>query len=485
MIDLYDFQVEDIQKLHKQKSASIESEMGAGKTHEGIALDELWNPTAKKPTLIVAPLNTFDTWQEKYGLQAPSTDVVVIDRKDRDSFSKQIRLGHGDVFLMHYDAIRLMPELKAIEFEVIIADEAHRISNRNSLQTKALKKLKTNHKLAMSGTMTGDQPDTLWSVYNWLWPKYYTSYWRFRRHYCEEVQLWNAARQTYYSKVIGVKNADSLQEERDPWRVRHLKREQCCDHHPQGIMPYLPDKTYDTIYVDLSPTQRKFYNQMRNSMVAWVGEHENDALVAQIIIAQLTRLSQMALATPELVTKYKWGDCLNPKTGLWERKQIPYDKVQLKLPSSKIEACKGLVEDHANEQFLVFSSSKQTCYLAQQEFERCGIISEVLSGDTPQHQRDGMVRRFNRGDFQVFVGVIEAAAEGIDGLQQTCDKAIFLDRSWRTIKNKQAEDRLDRPGQKNATQIIDIIARDTVDSGKKQKLEMKWDWLRQMLGDIK
>lgn len=479
-IELYDFQNEDIEKLYKQKSASIESEMGAGKTHEAIRLDELWNPTVKKPTLIVAPLNTFDTWRDKYAIQAPSTDVITIDRKNREGFLAKLRLGRGDVFLMHYDALRLMPELQAIKFEVIIADEVHRISNHKSKQTKALKKLKTNHKLAISGSMTGSAPDGLWSPYNWLWPKYYTSYWNFRRHYCDEISLFNDSTQTYYSKIIGVKNASSLDAERDPWRVRHLKREQCCPHHPDGIMSYLPDKTYDTIRVDLTPIQRKFYNQMRSQMIAWIGEHENDPLIAQLVITKLARLNQMALATPdEIIVKYKW--VTNKNTGI--RTREPYDSVTLKLPSSKIDACKGFIEDHANKQFVVFSSSKQTCYLAQQEFARVGISSEVLSGDTPQSQRDGMVKRFNNGDFQVFTGVIEAAAEGIDGLQHSCDTAIFLDRSWKVIKNKQAEERLDRPGQKNSTQIIDIIARDTLDIGKKSTLELKWGWIKEMLGD--
>lgn len=489
---LYDFQQEDIAKLCRQKSASIESEMAAGKTHEGIALEELWNVEGRKPSLVVAPINTWDTWRDKYEMQSPHTDVVTIDRKNRDGFSELVRKKKGDVFLMHYEALRLMPELAKIPFQVIIADEAHHIANRDSKQTSALKKLHTEYKLAMSGTMSGDQPDNLWSVYNWLWPNYYTSYWRFRRHYCDEIQVWNDDQQKYFSKIVGVKNIASLDEERDPWRVRHLKREQCCPHHPNGIMSYLPDKTYDVIKVDLNPTQRKFYNQMRSNMVAWIGEHEDEPLVAQVVIAKLTRLNQMALATPEMYEAWGWAPFLalddsepiiNPYTDKVEKYRYSYQAMRLKLPSSKIEAAKGFVQDHSNKTYVIFSSSKQTCYLAQAEFARSGISGEVLSGDTPQWQRDGMVKRFNKGDFQIFFGVIEAAAEGIDGLQHTCDTAIFLDRSWRTIKNQQAEERLDRPGQKNSTQIIDIMARDTEDAGKKTKLELKWSWIKEMLGD--
>ncbi len=505
MYDLYPFQLDDIKKLYRQESASIESEMAAGKTLEGIALEELWNPLGILPTLIIAPINTFDTWRGKYAIQAPGEDVITINRKDRDWFFKHLEKRSSDKYLMHYEAVNLMPDLVKLKFEVIICDEAHRLSNHNAKQTRAVKALKTNHKLAMSGTMTGDTPDKLWSVYNWLWPWYFTSYWRFRKTYCEEDMVWNEKTKTYYKVVIGPKNVDRLDTLRDPWRVRHLKREKCCPNHPNGIMDWLPDKVYDDpIVVELSPTQRKFYDQMESQMVAWIGEHENEPLVAQVVIAQLTRLNQMALATPEFYKKWVWEPyyerthdangnrisedktkIINPITNVVEKHKVLVDAIKLKAPSSKIDAAKEFIKDHAGHPLVVFSSSKQTCYLAQQEFAKAHITSEVLSGDTPQHERDGMVKRFNDGNFQVFIGVIEAAAEGIDGLQDTCDTMIFLDRSWRTIKNKQAEERLDRPGQKNSTRIIDIIGKDTKDAGRKQHLELKWEKIKEMLGDPK
>jgi len=506
MLDLYPYQENDIKKLYRQKSASIESEMGSGKTLEAIALEELWNPLGEKPTLVIAPINTFDTWRSKYAIQAPGVDLITIDRKNaetRNEFLKKIQKRQGDVFLMHYEAVPLMPKLQKIEFEVIICDEAHRLSNWRIKRTQAVKRLKTNHKLAMSGTMTGEYPDRLWSIYEWLWPEYFTSYWSFRKRFCEEEEVWSEKRQTYYTTVVGTKNIDILNDIRDPWRVRHLKREQCCSNHLNGIMNWLPDKTYDDpIMVDLSPTQRNFYDQMEASMIAWIGENQNEPLVAQVVIAQLTRLNQMALATPEFYTKLVWTPyyerehdqngkrisepetpIINPITGLVEKHRVPIQAIKLKAPSSKIEACIDFIKDHASQPLVVFSSSKKVCYLAQEEFAKQHITSEVLSGDTPQSQRDGMVKRFNNGDFQVFIGVIEAAAEGIDELQLTCDTMIFLDRSWRTIKNKQAEERLDRPGQKNTTRVIDIQARGTRDAGRKQQLEFKWENIRSMLGD--
>lgn len=483
-INLYEFQQQDVQHLARQKAALIGSEMGTGKTHVAIELDAQWSNqiiqehTQHYPTLVIAPLNTFSSWVKKYKEQMPDVDVHVIDRKNRPEFIQAIRNRKADVYIMHWDALRLLESaFSTIQFGVVIADEVHRASNRKAQATRTLKKIKCYRKLAMSGTASGDKPENLWSILNWLWPTYYRSYWSFRKHYC--VEDFVQRDQASYRQIVGVKNIDSLKKEMAPWYVRHLKRSECCAHHPEGVMYWLPEKTYETIWVDLSPAQRKVYDQMKKNMVAWVGEHEESPIVASVVVAQMTRLSQIALATPVVSEKVK---------ARWDRKlQESFEEIstsiELTAPSSKIDAVKELIQDNEGKQFVVFSSSKKACYLAKEELAKAGIVSEVLSGDTPDAQRLNMVSRFEEGQFQVFIAVIQAAAEGIDGLQHATDTAIFLDRSWSTIKNQQAEDRLHRDGQKDTVVIIDVMARNTLDFGRKQKLEAKWEWIRMILGD--
>lgn len=455
-MELYQFQREDVDKILPRGHGLIGSEMGTGKTHEGIQLDLEWWKKGVGPTLVVAPLNTLESWRNKYTMQSPETDVYMIDRKNREAFIRAARKG-CDVLLTHWESLRLMPELREIRFNLIIGDEIHRIANRKAQVTRALKSLPAKHRLAMSGTASGDKPENLWSALNWLWPTYYRSYWKFRRYYCVEQRA-----QGGYFQIVGVRNIDELMREMRPWYVRHLKREACCDHHPNGVMSWLADKLYDTMWIELSPQQRKMYDQMRKHMVAWVGDHEDEPLTAGVVVAQLTRLSQMALATPYLDDD---------------------SRVRLKLPSSKLDAVLERVKEDPNKKFVIYSSSKKICYLAQDFFKEKGIESVVLSGDTPDTQRRGMVERFATSNVQLFIGVIEAAAEGIDGLQHASDTAIFLDRSWRTIKNKQAEDRLHRDGQLNAVEIIDIVARNTIDLGRNQQLLTKWNWIKAILGD--
>jgi len=460
MLELYDWQKADVEKILRQKAGAIGSEMGTGKTLEAIQLmDQWWEQHKQLPDLVVAPLNTFDGWLDKFQQMKPETDLVVIDRKNRGAFVSALERrasgrGGGDVFLCHWDALRLMPELRKVQFGTIVGDEAHRMANRKNQWTQAMKRLRCAHKLAMSGTLSGDKPQNLWSVFNWLWPSYYTSYWRFFEHYVDyEIQYPQG-----FKKQTGVKNIEALHEEIAPWFVRHLKREQCCPAHPQGVMSWLPEKSYETIWVDLAPAQRRVYEEMRKKMVAWLGEQEDTPLLAQIAVVQMVRLQQMALAMPTM----------------------DGDTVLLDLPSSKADAIVEMIADHPEKKFVVATSSKKFAYLLADHMRNKKIdVPFVLSGDTKD--RTDMVRRWGDGDSRTFIGVIAAMNEGIDGLQWYSDTMIFADRSWSAVQNKQCEDRLHRGGQENAVQIIDIMARNTVDLGRHQKLEQKWSWIRALL----
>jgi SWI/SNF-related matrix-associated actin-dependent regulator 1 of chromatin subfamily A len=99
-----------------------------------------------------------------------------------------------------------------------------------------------------------------------------------------------------------------------------------------------------------------------------------------------------------------------------------------------------------------------------------------------QSERGALIDGFQAGEYQIFASTLATGSEGI-----TLTKAstvVFLDRSWKPSTNKQAEDRCHRIGQKNAVQIIDFMAKDTVDMGRKQHIENKLAFIKQMLGEL-
>lgn len=460
MKELYPFQQANVDKLYKQRSRLVGDEMGLGKTLTGIELDKINRRDVEngryKKTLIVAPLTVLPVWEEHLKEQT-DLPVTVIDNKSRQGFInaalKPERFGY---FVCHWDALRLMPELTKVKWFHIIADEAHRAKNRKAQQTRALKRLPTTFKTGLSGTPGDDKPQDLWSVINWLWPKYYTSYWRFFKHYV--VSEFDERRG--YHKVTGVKNVEGLHEEMAPWFARHLKAE---------VLKDLPPRYYSRIPVTLGQKQRRAYDQMQKEMIAWV-EGKTDAeletpLIASQVVAQLTRLQQFALGYMEFNPELKGGQ------GGW----------QISEPSAKLDVVMDILADNEGEPIVVFSQFKSVLNILARRLEKKGISYGMVTGDIKKGDRALAVEQFQAGELQVFMGTIAAAGEGITLTRAST--VVFLDRAWRHSQNRQAEDRLHRIGQQEAVQVIDLVAQNTVDLGRLQKIERKASWVRQIIGD--
>jgi len=344
-----------------------------------------------------------------------------------------------------------------MKFFHVISDEVHRAKNRGTIQTKALKKIKTEYKTGLSGTPADNKPEDAWSVLHWLWPRYYTSFWKFYEHYVRYITTPQG-----YKIVVGVKNTDELLREINPWYVRHLKNEQCCPHHPQGVMPWLPPKTYRTEWVDLEPIQRRAYDKMAKTMIAWIGDNEDQFLPAPQVISQLQRLQQFALGYAEINEK---------------------GRVEIVEPSAKLDRLEDIIEESPTQQYVVFSQFKDPLSMAESRLARHGYTAGLYTGDQSEKRKSDLVEAFCAGDTQILLGTISAGGESIDGLQHACNTGIFLDRDWSPSVNTQAEDRLHRDGQQSAVLILDIMAKNTVDYGRRQRIDTKREWLRDLLGD--
>jgi SNF2 family DNA or RNA helicase len=284
-LNLLGFQAEDVLKLKSKRSRLIGNDPGTGKTYEGIALDlanRAGDGNSKvdasdykvKKTLVLAPKSVLGVWDEHL-MDLTDEDVYIYTYHTRERFLKQaLDPNRGGYFVMNYQSVRIasmqtrtikgkkFPGLDSQVWWHIIADECHYIKGRKSQQTAAVKKLRAVYKTAMSGTPADDKPQDLWSVLNWLWPNYYTSFWNFVHAYCNEEE----DEETGYSKIVGVNEATigHLHKEMEPWFVRRRK---------EDVLTDLPDKYYSRVWVDLHPKQRKAYDQMKKTMIAWVDQH--------------------------------------------------------------------------------------------------------------------------------------------------------------------------------------------------------------------
>lgn len=424
--------------------------MGLGKTVEAIALDlkrRAEFPNHKLKTLVICPLAMVSTWTKAWFQWSSDLRILPINNKDRSYFLEEMQEDAYDVFICHWPALRLMPELQTVNWFHVIADEAHAIQNRKSKQSVALKEIPAGYKSALTGTPAFDKPDDLWSILNWLYPRYWSSYWKY---YNDHIMFDNF---NGYKTIVGVNNPEKLQAEMEGFYIRRRKEEVLFD---------LPEKYYTQIDVELLPQQRRAYNSMKNDMLAWIGQQEHLPVVAPVVIAQLTRLQQFACAFAE------WDD----------EKQ----KMMLSEPSSKIDAVMEIIES-TGQQVVVFSQFAQVIKLLAKRLEEKGITVGKFIGETPAADRSKIITGFQEGRIQVFAGTISAGGIGIT--LTAASIVIFTDRSWSNALNLQAEDRCHRIGQKSAVQIIDIMAKNTIDMKRIKTIQQKWAWIKRLIGDTK
>lgn len=487
----------------------IGDDMGLGKTVTAIALDHErrvaklserqseWLHGRRKMTLVVSLKSMLSAWEEHFATWAPDLKVVSLTTTARSFLVEQALKQEADVFIVNWETLRLEPKLCHVPWLHKISDEVQKAKNRKAQLTVAWKRVHALFKTDMSGSWADNKPDDGWSILNHLYPRIWSSYWAFFNHHVVFRSKVNPKNGQTYREVIDVHDAEGLQQLMAPFYIRRLKSE---------VAPELPEKTYTRITVQLLPQQRRAYNAMAAEMLAWVGVHEDEVLAAPVVIARLIRLQQLAVAYGEMrdvetaVFREVSGDWIVRKAD--ELKQLTAEgkikvtkdfnmrllhrersrKLFLTEPSAKIDAFMELLEQlPSTESIVVFGQSKQAINLLAARLEKAGESYGVLTGDvTSAAARGDLVSRFQAGKFRVFAGTIKAGGEGIT--IHRASRMVFLDRDWSPSKNRQAEDRIHRIGQRNPVQIFDLVGHDTIDQGRLQRIELKWQWVRQILG---
>lgn len=503
-MELLPHQKECVEKFANVRARLVGDSMGVGKTVEGIGLDldlraRHGKANAHIRTLIICTKTGLEVWRRHLvDMGVDSKSILVINPKNRAPFEKELAAGAHkfDYYVVHWDVLAKLEDINKgtktaphILWHHVIADEVHMAKNRQSARTRELKKIKAAVKTGLSGTPADNKPQDLWSVLNWLYPQAYSSYWKFFNTYLE----WNDY--TGYREVTGVKNLDRLKKEMEPFYIRRTLYD---------VREDMPKKSYSTITVELTPKMRKTYDNMVEMSLTHLGQDE-DILLASNAIAVLTRLQQLVAGTCDIdwdtfyvdYEKYevkheewqkahdKWVEEGSKKDEEPPEPKQPGMKLFISDPSPKVDAVMEIIETavfEEDESIVVFTNYNEVAKLVKARCEKKKIpVSSVTGEDARQDQRDKAVSSFQSGATKVFVGTIGAAGTTIT--LNRAHTAIFVDRHWNPSKNAQAEDRIFRiDNDESPVQIIDIVAADTVDCEKIEKIGTKAKWLRQMLG---
>jgi SNF2 family DNA or RNA helicase len=485
-------------------------DMGTGKTVQAIKAIEKRAQDGKDPfpALIVCPNSMVRKWRSEFNFWFPEARVEILDgsRVKKLKAIERIRTGESDVLVANWEALRhhsrLAPygsvrlqgckvcdpaekreqrlcarcpkELNEIEWHSIIADEAHRAKDPKAQQTRALWALrteKTTFRVVATGTFIANDPGDAWAQLHFASPISFPAKTKYTDRYLE-----TSFNPFGGMDILGLKEANKAEffSIIDPHLLRRSKEE---------VLPQLPPKMYEVREVDMTPKQKKAYDQMVATMVA---EMENgDHAVAVDPIVMRTRLLQFSSATGADVQVSFAPD---PVTGEMKRRE----KVILDEPSNKIDALMDILDETGSPRtrdgrwlkpVVVFAQSTQLIELASKRLEKAGIPHGLVTGNVSTIERQMHVDAFQEGKYQAILCQVQAGGTGIT--LTAADTLVFIQNTDSSVDRKQAEDRIHRIGSEvhSSVHIIDIRSIGTIEENQEWNLAMKQGRLQELLRD--
>lgn len=441
---LYDFQRTGTHWLSKAKGAILADDMGLGKTIQTLAaLDE----KGDFPALVICPASVKENWANEVRQWLPDKSFTIVDggaEKRLEALNEDV-----DIYISNYAQLREKTrrkengDWKEIDnpvyqkmlnkgWKVVVFDEAHKIKNRKSQQTKGAYRLikKAEKVFHLTGTPIQNAPQEIWSLLHSMEPKKFSSFWRFVERYC------NVYDNGWGMEIGDVKNPKEFRETLKPYMLRRMKEE---------VIEDMPDLTVQKQWVELSGKQKKIYDQMEKRMVAELSEAER--IVAPVIIAKITRLKQIAVS-PSLLSEEE------------------------EFQSAKIDALMEILEGAGEQKIVVFSQFRKAIELVEEKIKEEGVEYGILHGGISQKERQEQIDKFqNNKDCKVFLATIKAGGLGINLTAGSI--AVFLDKDWTPANNSQAVDRLHRIGQEKNVTVIELLAKNTIEQYIENLLDKK------------
>ena len=308
---------------------------------------------------------------------------------------------------------------------MIAFDECHKAKNPTTQQGKGILKLQAETMIAMTGTPLMNNPMDLYIILKWLGYEKHAFY-SFKKHYCVMGGFGGY-------EIVGYKNLDELQEQLDDIMLRRKKEE----------VLNLPEKTYIEEYVEMSPAQKKIYNEVTNE----IKDNIDQISIAPNPLAELIRMRQATGFTGILSSTVQ--------------------------ESAKLDRMEELVEEakENGKKVVIFSNWTQMTTLITARLLSKGLRAGVITGETKDADRQALVDGFQNGNYDVMVGTTGAMGTGLTLTAGTVE--IFLDEPWNMALKEQCVDRCHRIGQKDNLTIYTLMCKDTIDEKVHEIVEQK------------
>jgi len=434
---------------HMQGRAVLADEVGLGKTIEaGLVLSELRLRGLATRSLVLAPAGLVSQWCEelerKFALPCAVADLRWLKLGGAAS-AGGVAAAAQPILVASLAAARRDPlraALVATDWEVVIADEAHRLKNPRSASAQLVRSLRARSLLLLTATPIENRLADLFQLVSLVRPGLLGCAAEFRSR---------------HGGGDGVRNLASLQLALRELMVRHRRSE---------ISVMLPSRVAETVCVSPSAEEARVYRAISERVRA-EGRDAGPARTMALRSAQ-----QLAGSSPwacvSVLQKLGWGDLASqaaavPSTG----------KVQALLA---LLAGRGELDDKV----VVFTASRRTLEHLRAIVERHGIDAAIYHGSLSRAEKDAAIASFADGT-PVLLST-EAAGEGRN--LQFCHTMINFDLPWNPMRIEQRLGRIHRIGQTHEVRLTNLVARGTLEERLLEVLQAKINLFELVVGEL-
>jgi superfamily II DNA or RNA helicase len=424
--------------------ACLADDMGLGKTMQVLSLLLVLKreSTEARPSLLVAPASLLANWAAEAERFAPGLRLLiahpsampVADLRALDA----ARLADIDLVITSFGSLLRQPVLATIQWRVAVVDEAQAIKNPSAKQTRQVKQLQAQSRIALTGTPVENRLSDLWSIFDFTHPGLLGS---------DKVFA------NFTKRLAKAEHFGPLRTLVRPYILRRLKTD-------KRVIDDLPDKTELKAWCHLSPSQAALYQRAVKDLAAALEDAEGIGRKG-VVLSFLMRFKQI---------------CNHPSQWLGDAAWKAED-------SGKFARLRQLAEVIAakQEKVLVFTQFRETteplaAFLGS-VFGREGL---VLHGGTPVAKRRELVKRFQEDELiPFFVLSLKAGGTGLN--LTAASHVIHYDRWWNPAVENQATDRAFRIGQQRNVLVHKFICRGTIEDRIDQLIEAKQQLVKDVL----
>lgn len=389
------------------------------------------------PALVVCPTSVTGNWQREVRRFAPELRVMLhhgAERAGGQEFLEQVEA--HDIVITSYGLARRDAELLSqVHWSTIILDEAQNIKNPTAQQTKAVRQLPTDFRLALTGTPVENRLSELWSIMHFLNPGFLGSQKGFRAEFALPIERYHDQTATQHLRhLVG------------PFILRRVKTD-------PTIIQDLPDKLEMKVYCNLTQEQATLYEAVVQDSIRQI-EASEGIQRRGLVLSTLLKLKQI---------------CNHPVQFVGDRSELAGRSGKLARLTEMLEEVRAV-----DERALIFTQfatmgEMLKSYL-QESFGREVLF---LHGGTPQKQRERMIQRFQSGNGAPPFFILSLKAGGV-GLNLTAANHVFhFDRWWNPAVENQATDRAFRIGQTRNVQVHKFLCVGTLEENIDQLIESK------------